>query len=290
MPSLPPAVTPGGILPPSSEIAWLTQYLIDNDRPDDLLTVSTRLLGSEQNNPILLNNAIYLSLIMGRGVSEGGHSRIVEISESLAKRHPGVLGIRTTLALAYMEAGRHEEAKAVFRPEEFSGIGWQKFGPSDRAIFAVVLEANGFSGHALNVKQRVSWSEMLEVERAFFRQYLPSNAVPPVESSDRGSVAGTGEDQADETPEISPQRNPPEESGEASGSETGAAFPSARLKLLEERLEAERKAREEGTVSERVRLLEERQSSEKEAASAGFVSPRQQMLRQQESPPEAEAE
>ena len=240
---------PRGIMPPSGEIDWLMQYLIENDRPGDLLVVSRRFLRSEWGNPVLLNNAIYLSVILGGEDSVG--ENVIQLVDSLQERHPGILGIRTTKALVHLLAGRAEEARGVFRPEEFTGIGWQAFPAPDRAVFALVLRETGPEALALNVRDRIDWDDMLEVERAFFwNRLFPGSRILPEAESSPGDAAAAATEPAGE--------------GEEKKAEAETISPRAQALLL--RQEAEKAAEEGHELSPRMKILQEQQKAREQAA------------------------
>lgn len=270
---------PRGVMPPSSEIEWVMPYLIENDRPDDLLSVSQRFLVSEWSNPVLMNNSIYLSLLLNGDAPIG--ENVLTLIEDLASKNPGILGIRTTLALAYLQSGRGEDAHSVFRPEEFTGIGWQRFAPSDRAIFAMALRAHGSGEHATNVIAMIDWSEMLEAERAFFRSSLIPSEV-------RVEVAATGEEGTDQEPK-KPDARLEKMLQQSERTENPEAV-AQRLELLKKRNAAEKAYAESDAASDRGKLLEERRAAEQMAAESEALSPRAKMLRERQektAPPPA---
>lgn|GEM_PF-6513460 len=226
---------PRGLMPPIEEISWLVGYLAKHDRADDLLLVSRRMLSRHSDDPVMMNNAIYLTIVLNG--PEAANDNLVSLIEGLATSYPEVVGIRTTLALAYLMAGRNDEAYAVFRPEEFTGIGWQKFNASDRAIFAIALERKDDGKLAANVKQMIDWEEMLEVERIFFRDHL-------IEEDPRSRRLADADAPAEESPD--PRLDGPsraellEQRRNRDADRTGESNP--RLEMLREQRETEAKA------------------------------------------------
>jgi len=268
---------PRGIMPPSDEIRWLVRYLIEQDRPGDLLAVCKRLLQSEAENPVLLNNAIYLSIILGGEGTVGDN--VLELVDTLGEEHPDILGIRTTRALAHLMAGRPGEAREAFRADEYEGIGWQLFPASDRAIFAMVLQEDGPEELARHVRDVIDWSEMLEAERAFFRKHLSDNArstgIETATADSSGDATGGGP-------------NAVRVEGDREASASGDLPPSPRLQRLQERIAAEKAASEAGVVSPRSKLLLERLEKEKLGAESTELSPRARALRERRQPDSSE--
>ncbi len=162
---------PRGIMPPSTEVRWLISYLIERNRPAELLTVTRRLLRAEAENPELLNNAIYLIAVLDdQSFAEEGDP--VRVAEMLHRGQPGNDAMRTTLALVYLASGKAEAALALFRTDEREGLGWQRLGDADRAILAMTLLANGLETEAAAAARLVRWPRLLEVERKFYRSKL----------------------------------------------------------------------------------------------------------------------
>ena len=175
---------PLGLMPPGREVAWLLNYLPENDRPEDLLAVTGRLLQWEADEPALVNNAVYLSLILGQPVGEAG----VGIMEPIVERHPEIAGFRNTLALARLETGDAAGALALYSKLEDGSAEHGKVGDSfssaGRAIYSLVQAENGDVQEFHAVAGTIRWEEMLEQERLFFEECFQPHRAPRDKESD----------------------------------------------------------------------------------------------------------
>ena len=175
---------PLGLMPPAREVAWLLKYLTENDRPEDLLAVTGRLLQWEADEPALVNNAVYLSLILGQPVGEAG----VRIMEQIVERHPEIAGFRNTLALARLETGDAAGALALYSKLEDGSAEHGKVGDSfssaGRAIYSLVQAENGDVQEFHAVAGTIRWEEMLEQERLFFEECFQPHRAPRDKESD----------------------------------------------------------------------------------------------------------
>lgn len=165
----------------------MIKYLYENDRAEDLYSLINRMLSTDRQNPVLLNNAIYLNLItsMGRAKVE----EMVPIAEAVvrdASRYPQT---RYTLALAYILAGRTGDALALYRPEERTVFGLQELGASGRAGYALVLAENGKTTEFQKAAAMINWSELSSPERRFFEKFLQ----PYLEPEEENATPATGE-------------------------------------------------------------------------------------------------
>ena len=158
---------PSAIPIPSSDVAFVFSYLVEQDRPDDLLRISQGLLTNEPNNLLLINNVAWLSLLQHQTDSDS----ITKLEHTLAN-HSSVTGIRTTLALAYLQSGRLEAAETVLEgiPEkDKSGTAMK---PSDRAVWALFYEKQGKVAEAKELCEGLEWNRMMRLEREYFQDAL----------------------------------------------------------------------------------------------------------------------
>jgi len=160
---------PLGSLPNMEEIQWLFGYLLENHRTEDLQTLTLRLLSRNQN-PILVNNALYLSLISSDG--EAVSDEMVEVGRRLREIAPQYLQIRNTLALLLCLQEKGEDALSLYRESEWKGMEWHQFSPAARATLAYVLALNGPIDPFTNVAAQINWGEMSAAERRFYRLRL----------------------------------------------------------------------------------------------------------------------
>jgi len=182
---------PMGSMPASEEVGWLTGYLVEHGRLDDLMSVTQRLLSRSQD-PTLINNAIYLTAISGDGKSIS--AEMIATAEQLAKDLPQYPQMRSTLALLYCLSDRDGEALAAYRETERNGIGWHSFSPAARATLALVLGGNGKIDPFPNVASQIDWSEMTPTERRFFQMKLDpflqeqegeEDSIPPASGEEK---------------------------------------------------------------------------------------------------------
>lgn len=159
------------MISPAEEIGWLTGYLVEQNRLDDLESVTKRLLSRSQS-PALMNNVIYLDAITSDGekISDG----VIDLATQIAENNPKFPQLRFTLALLLCLRDRNEEALAAYREEDRSGMGWHSFSPAARATLALVLAKNGSIAPFPNVSMQIDWAAMTTAEQRFFRLQLDS--------------------------------------------------------------------------------------------------------------------
>jgi len=159
-----------GSMPPLESIEWVIGFLIENNRPQDLLAVCNRLLQIHPDNPVLLNNAVYLSLILSEASDDS--TRLLGLAKDLYEEYPDIVGIRTTLALSYLICNQPESANDLFERERSSSFNWDELGDSDRAIFALVELKNGDRKRYRNLRDLIDWNGMLTIEKNFFLGWI----------------------------------------------------------------------------------------------------------------------
>jgi tetratricopeptide (TPR) repeat protein len=94
-----------------------------------------QLIRLAPNDPAPRNDAAYLDLLLEENVKEA-----TATAEQLFKAHPEVLAYRTTLALAYLRAGRVADAQSLYEGVE---VPWSNAPTRSQAIHAAVLAASG---------------------------------------------------------------------------------------------------------------------------------------------------
>lgn len=159
-----------GILPSIEDTQWVIKYLYQNDRAEDLFSVTSRMLSVDRQNPVLLNNAIYLNLITSMGKAKVGE--MIPVAEALVRDAPQYPHTRRTLALVYAVADRAEDALAIYRPEERTAFGLQEMSASARVGYALVLAENGEISEFQKVAAMINWTELSSSERRFFEERL----------------------------------------------------------------------------------------------------------------------
>jgi len=177
-----------GRFPSGENASWVIEYLMNEDRPEDLYQITKRMLAVRQH-PALLNNALYLSLICTTN-SEPEDS-VIEVAEQLAEhssRHPEV---RNTLALYYFLAGRGNDALALYQTEEFKRKEWQEMRAAGRATLALVLSANAAIEPFNEVLAAVEWNAMSTLERHFYQGHLQAYRETEFEAQERSRNRST---------------------------------------------------------------------------------------------------
>lgn len=162
----------------ASDVSFLFPGLVETDRDEDLLEVSLGLLSTQPENAQLLNNVVWLELLRGRLDAE----RVGQL-EQLAERFPTLTGLKSTLALARLSAGRPEAALETLSPPpvESSEERATKAAPADLAVLALVLAENGQVERARNVARSVRWEDLMAKERHFFLSALEEELDEPVD-------------------------------------------------------------------------------------------------------------
>jgi len=160
--------------PSSSEVQPMIHYLYSRDRLEDLFIVSERILQREPQNVVLRNNAIYLSFVLGR--PQAGAE---ETARELVEKFPKILGLRTTLALALLEADAAAEAREVL---ESPDADWDKASAADLAIRALVLLESGQPEEAEAVRRKIDRGSLTDTERRAFAAVFRGS--DPVENPD----------------------------------------------------------------------------------------------------------
>ncbi len=170
---------PSAISLPASDVAFLFEVLAEKDEADDLLTVSRNLLASDPENPVLINNVVWLELIM-----EVERKDYSELLRSLVERFPDIPPLRSTLALSLMTNGKSEEALAMMAPTFGSATAKRKnSSATDNAVAALAFARTGDLEQARPIYDQIQWSGMMEIEQAFFKKALDQALNPEPDES-----------------------------------------------------------------------------------------------------------
>ena len=172
---------PSAITLPASDVAFLFEVLAEKEEAEDLLTVSRNLLASDPENPVLINNVVWLELVM-----EERRSDYSGMLRSLVEKFPNIPPLRSTLALSLMTTGENEEALATMAPTFGSATAKRKnSSATDNAVAALAFARAGDLEQARPLYERIQWSGMMEIEQAFFKKALnqalnpePDDATP----------------------------------------------------------------------------------------------------------------
>lgn len=157
---------PSVVALPAADVGFLFSYLAGEENAEDLLHISRNLLRNEPDNPILLNNVLWLELILGK---ESGKVHSGQVAE-LVDRFPGIPTLQATLALSLLEEERHGEALTAARALQGGGSG-RELSATDHAVISLVRKrAGSMSGHLPG--SPIDWSDMMEVEKNYFQQAL----------------------------------------------------------------------------------------------------------------------
>jgi len=163
--------------PAADSIQGVFRHLLQNNRPDELLLICNRLLQSEPENPQLINNAIYLTLLLASANAD--HRHLLQFAERIHKQLPHVTGIRTTLALNHLVCDQPEAALELFKAERASSAAWDNLSNVGLAIFSLALDESGEWQMAKNVRELINWDGMLEVEQSFYQERIDRNSSRP---------------------------------------------------------------------------------------------------------------
>lgn len=166
---------PKATFPASLEIQPIIDYLYGKDRLKDLSVISQRILKDEPGNPVLLNNLIYISLVLDTPLEDS-----VSIARDLVEKHPRILGLRTTLALALCRERKSSEALPVLQS---SDADWDMASPADLTIYALVLEDAGQTDKAEEIRRKIDRNNLTGTERRSFSSVLKEEN--PVQNPDQ---------------------------------------------------------------------------------------------------------
>lgn len=160
---------PGTAFPASAEIQPLIGYLYSRDRLKDLDVINRRILQDEPGNVLLLNNAIYISLILDNPLENAAG-----LARELVNKWPKILGMRTTLALALRREKKFREALTLLDSPE---ADWSLAAPADLAIRALGFEDCGESARAEELRQRINSKQLTGSERRAFGTVIKNEGM-----------------------------------------------------------------------------------------------------------------
>ncbi len=164
---------PSAVNLPVSEVSFLFSDLASENESENLLTVSRNLLMTDPQNPVLINNVVWLELI-----TQSSRKNLAKVMESLVAKHPKMNELRSTLALAFIQEGKVKDAVPVLGPIINEVSKGQASGSSDQAVVALALAKNGDRLRAKALFQGIDWSQMMEIERQFFQKQISATLEP----------------------------------------------------------------------------------------------------------------
>lgn len=148
---------PLGTPPSAPSLAPLFQWLLERNDTDRLLEVSYALLRREPNNPVLINNYLYLRAVHGNP-SESDADTLRKLAEAF----PDQAAFRHSLALTLLRIGNPQGAleelgKLASIPAELS--------PSGQAIYSKALEALSKPDEAAALAATIDWNALTKAEQ-----------------------------------------------------------------------------------------------------------------------------
>lgn len=161
------AKNPSGAFPASSQLQPAFEHLYEDNRLEDLLLLTWTALSREKNNLHLVNNFIYISMVLNRE----GNDYVAQAGK-VVEALPDVAGLRSTLAFAFLRAGQFAEALKVLEDVK---VEWSKEPPSSRAIRAVALEKNGRKEEAVTEWKALEECYLATAEKKAFDRLLGRN-------------------------------------------------------------------------------------------------------------------
>lgn len=154
------AKNPSSAFPSFSQLQPALDYLYHKGQLDDFLTLTWAALSRESNNLLLVNNFLYMSMVLDKG----GNDYVAQ-SRKIVEARPEVPGLRSTLALALLRSGQHAEALKVL---EEANADWSKETVAARAVRAVAMEKNGKKEEAASEWKALEGSFLTAAERKTF--------------------------------------------------------------------------------------------------------------------------
>lgn len=150
----------GRSFPSSREVEPLLHHLYSEGKLSELRFIFKALAESEPGNVTLMNNLIYVSLVLGDKADP-----LVEVAKRLVEESPGILGLRTTLALGLLQKGSSEEALNLLNQPD---LDWKGASPADLAIKALAFESVGRSDQAATLRKSFDDASLTSAERKAF--------------------------------------------------------------------------------------------------------------------------
>lgn len=165
-----------GIIPPAADLVKPMIFLTENKRLQDLRFLTEALAVREPDNLMLLNNLLYLNLILGDKVEPATQS-----AARLVEKNPGLLPLRTTCAMGHLILGNPTAALEVLPP--FDSPAWETATSADKAILACSLERAGDTEKSVAAWETVKMEELSEEEMRIFFPALPETTDGEEETS-----------------------------------------------------------------------------------------------------------
>ena len=109
------------------------------------------------------NDLAYFNLLAGKSVDES-----LAVARDLVARSPASLPHLTTLALAQLRKKDPAAAGSVYQGLQ---IPWERIAPSQRAVHAAVLGANGRTDEAVAEAAALRWEDLRPEERELIKQW-----------------------------------------------------------------------------------------------------------------------
>jgi len=158
-----------GIIPPAADLVGPMVFLTIENRLEDLRFLTEALVAREPNNVHLMNNLIYLNILLGDKIEES-----LKLADDLLSRNPRSLSLRTTTALGKILEGNPKQAYEVLTVDEEV---WKTATTADRAIRSLVLGANGDPAAAAAEWSEVDFEDLTEAEKLLFAPH-PGESFP----------------------------------------------------------------------------------------------------------------
>lgn len=152
---------PNGIIPPAADLVAPMMFLTRNERLQDLRFLTEALAVREPDNLMLLNNLIYLNLLLGDKVEPSTQS-----AAQLVEKEPERLPLRTTCAMGHLILGNPTAALEVLPPVD--SPQWKTATSADRAILACSLERSGKIEASEAIWEQVNKEELTKPELLIF--------------------------------------------------------------------------------------------------------------------------
>jgi len=149
---------------PFRDLGWVMAQLASENRTEDLLQMTRRLLRVESDNVTLKNNLIYFVMLLEKG---GGQLPVlIREQRAIVEKFPDDVDFRSTLALGQILVGDGQSALTTM--SELKNWDWQAESGVNRAILAVSRAHAGDHAGAKQAFDGVDWQAVMELERNVF--------------------------------------------------------------------------------------------------------------------------
>lgn len=147
---------PLGRHPNATELSPLFQWLLDRGETEKLLKISGILLRREPQNPLLINNYLYLKALYGKVNSDD-----VAQLRLLVKTYPEKKDLLDSLALVLLQNDEPQAALDVLKEVSSDPSG---LASSGQAVFANALYALGKEEEAFQMAENIRWKDLTKAE------------------------------------------------------------------------------------------------------------------------------